>query len=230
MEERIKQRVVGAIVLVSLAVVIVPMLLDAPLDVQEEAYTNPLPDRPQGEFDSSLSVTRGEPETPRLDAEVERDRGQRGQDAVAAGGGGSSTPVAGGSDELPVVVSRRAPEPTESGVSRAQPIRSSAPGDPFPPARAPGGGSGGTEPTAARSGGWTVQLGSFQKSDNADALLQRLRSKGYEAFVEPGTSPQGEVHRVFVGDSLDREQAGRSAAMLQRELKLEGIVVRHTGG
>ena len=230
MEERIKQRVVGAIVLVSLAVVIVPMLLDAPLDVQEEAYTNPLPERPQGEFDSSLSVTRGEPETPRLDAEVERDRGQRGQDAVAAGGGGSSTPVAGDSGELPVVVSRRAPEPTESGVSRAQPKRSSAPGDPFPPARAPGGGSGGTEPTAARSGGWTVQLGSFQKSDNADALLQRLRSKGYEAFVEPGTSTQGEVHRVFVGDSLDREQAGRSAAMLQRELKLEGIVVRHTGG
>ena len=230
MEERIKQRVVGAIVLISLAVVIVPMLLDAPLDVQEEAYTAPLPDRPRGEFDSSLSSARGEPETPRLDAEVERDRGQRGQDAVAAGGGGSSTSGTGGSDELPVVASRRAPAPTESQVSRAQPKRSSAPGDPFPPTRTPADASGGTKPTAAGSGGWTVQLGSFLKSDNAGALLERLRSKGYEAFVESGTSAQGVVHRVFVGNSLDREQAGRSAAKLQRELQLEGIVVRQSGG
>ena len=78
--------------------------------------------------------------------------------------------------------------------------------------------------------GWTVQLGSFRKSENALALRKRLQAKGYPAFVKSGSSAQGEVSRVFVGPVPDREQAKSSAAKLRREMALEGIVVRYPGG
>ena len=84
------------------------------------------------------------------------------------------------------------------------------------------------ETTAA--GGWTVQLGSFLKSENALALRKRLRDKGYTAFVESGSSAQGKVSRVLVGPMPDRAQAKASAVKLRREMALEGIVVPYRGG
>ena len=205
MEERLKHRLVGAIVLVSLAVVVVPMVLDAPPEVREQPNTAPLPERPQGEFELSPSVVRGEPETPRLDAEIERELGRSASDE--------------GVTKITIVPDSR-PAPGSA--------------DPFPSPPTPGG-SAADEPAAGAapvtpSDGWTVQLGSFQKPDNANALRDRLRSKGYDAYVEAGDSAAGNVSRVFVGRTLDREQARRSAARLQREMQLEGFVVRQTGG
>ena len=80
------------------------------------------------------------------------------------------------------------------------------------------------------AGGWTVQLGSFLKSENALALRKRLQARGYTAFVESGSSARGNVSRVFVGPMPDREQARSSAAKLRREMELEGIVVPYRGG
>ena len=205
MEERLKHRLVGAIVLVSLAVVIVPMVLDAPPEFHEEPNTAPLPERPQGDFEPSPDAVRGAPETPRLDAEIERELGQSVPDDSVTG---------------------------MASVSDAPPPGSD---DPFPSPRTPGGSAAegtaaGAEPEpGAGSNGWTVQLGSFQKPDNAHALRDRLRSKGYDAYVEAGDSAAGSVSRVFVGRTLDREQARRSAAKLQRDMQLEGFVVRYAG-
>ena len=83
---------------------------------------------------------------------------------------------------------------------------------------------------ASAAGGWTVQIGSFLKSENATALRKRLQAGGYTAFVESGTSARGAVSRVFVGPMPDRAQAKASAAKLQREMALEGIVVPYRGG
>ena len=205
MEERLKHRLVGAIVLVSLAVVIVPVLLDAPVDVYEEPITAPLPERPQGEFDASSSAAGGEPDTPRLDAEIERERGQSAPDEIVADSATASgaPPAAGSADPFPA--SRASGDSTANGTSAAA-------------------------ESAAGSNGWTVQLGSFQKSDNARSLRDRLLSRGYDAFVKAGASADGDVYRVFVGSALDREQARRSAERLQHEMELEGFVVRQKGG
>ena len=75
-----------------------------------------------------------------------------------------------------------------------------------------------------------IQLGSFQKPENALALRKRLQSRGYPAFVKSGSSAQGAVSRVFVGPMSDRRQAKTSATKLQREMALEGIVMRSPGG
>ena len=218
MEERLKQRLVGAIVLVSLAVVFVPMLLDTPHDLREEPPAAPIPERPQDRFESGVTIPLGEPETPRLDAEVEREHGRS-----ASGGDAASRPVP---SEAPASVSIRAPaeSPASAPAGGSADASTSASRSGASPAR-----SDAASPVAA-SDGWAVQLGSFRESKNALALRDRLRAKGYPSFIESGASAQGRISRVFVGPASDRERAEDSVAKLRREMRLEGIVVPYRGG
>ena len=236
MEERLKQRLVGAVVLVSLAVVFVPILFDMPGETNGETSADlisEIPERPQVGFGSSASGTLDAPQTPRLDTELERERardtsrtgaGERTVSSeVPVAGTKSSSPGASGSAQVAAASGQPASE-AESPASVARP-------DPATAKKQPERGSA-SKPVAEASaaGGWTVQLGSFLKSENAVALRKRLRARGYTAFVESGSSARGAVSRVFVGPMPDREQAKASAAKLQREMALEGIVVPYRGG
>ena len=236
MEERLKQRLVGAVVLVSLAVVFVPILFDMPGETNGETSVDlisGIPERPRVGFGSSASGTLDAPQTPRLDTELERESSR---DASRAGTGertaSSEVPVAGTTSSAP-----GAPAPARTADASGQPASdarsetSVARADTVPARNQEIQGSSST-PVAAVSvaGSWTVQLGSFLKSENAAALRKRLQASGYTAFVESGTSARGAVSRVFVGPMPDREQAKASAARLQREMALEGIVVPYRGG
>ena len=232
MEQRLKQRLVGAIVLVSLAVVFVPILFDSPRELNGGYSTTPIaeiPERPQVEADPPARVSIEAPETPRLDAEVEREQGRQGSgtDTAAAGAAGvSSAAPASSSASSDAPASAPASGATGSSASARSSDSSSA--GSAPAAAEPDNASG--EKQASASGEWVVQLGSFRESENARALRKSLLDKGYTAFVEPGPSAQGEVFRVFVGPMPRRQEAEDSAARLRREMALKGIVVPRSGG
>lgn len=234
MEERLKHRLVGAAVLASFAVVIVPILLDEPRDVNEDISSTSfsgIPERPQDRFETTVTALEL-PETPRLDAEVERERSRRASDTSAGGRRVESDAPA----RVSVAASAQAPAAPRvpvSGTSPSAPSASAVAESPAPAAVPPSGSSGNgrtTEAPAAAADKWTVQLGSFLKVENASALRKRLRDSGYPAFVETGPSARGEVSRVLVGPMPDRGEAKDSAAKLRREMKLEGIVVPYRGG
>ena len=213
MEERFKERLVGATVLVLLAVVFVPMLLDAPRE-EREALPDPIPERPRGGF-TTKTITLGEPETPRLDAEIEREHRRHAQEAAAAPRDSAGTPAT-----APASTTRDETSPAAAPQESAAAAQESAAAPQESAAEAAG-----TAPD-----GWAVQLGSFTVSKNALALRDRLRAKGYTAFIESGFTATGAVSRVFVGPELDRGRAESSMAKLRREMQLEGIVVRYPGG
>ena len=241
MEERLKQRLVGAIVLVSLAVVFVPLLLDVPDEAaDEELSATPIPERPQGHFDSTVIVDLGEPETPRLDAELERERAERASGATAGvrpqpsdGQVPPSTPVSGAAG-APVVATAPMHEAVESAAPAAPAGQTGLPSARSePPAPGPDDATAKkppAEPIAEVGKQWAVQLGSFRRSGNAIALRKRLRDEGYSAFVRSSPSGRGEVFRVLVGPSTDLQQAKNSAAKLLLEMNLEGFVVPYSGG
>ena len=233
MEERLKQRLVGAVVLVSLAVVFVPILFDMPGEPNGETSADlisGIPERPQVGFGSSASGTLDAPQTPRLDTELDRESSRN---ASRAGAGerivSSEVLVSGTTSSAPVPA--RTADASGQPASDVRSETSVARADPAPAKKQAEQGSS-SEPAAEASaaGGWTVQLGSFLKSENAATLRKRLQARGYTAFVESGTSARGAVSRVFVGPMPDREQAKASAARLQREMALEGIVVPYRGG
>ena len=232
MEERLKQRLVGAVVLVSLAVVFVPILFDLPHGVNRETPAttiSEIPERPQDQSGSSVSITLDLPQTQRLDAEVERERSV--SDTGIDGGGASSGADAADSASTAPGAVVSAPEPAEPPASATRSDPSQTGSEPVSAAGKPPGDSEQKQAMQVpATDGWMVQLGSFQKSENALALRKRLQDRGYSAFVESGSSAQGAVSRVFVGPMPDRRQAKDSAAKLRREMALEGIVVPYPGG
>lgn len=205
MEERLKERLVGATVLVLLAVVFVPMLLDVPREEREDP-PDAIPERPRGGF-TTKTISLGEPQTPRLDAEIEREHRRHAQEVADAPRGSAGTPAT-ASDST--IRNETSPATAPQGPAAAQ--------------------ESAAEVDGAAPDGWAVQLGSFSVPNNALALRDRLRAKGYTAFIESGFTAAGEVSRVFVGPVLDRGRAESSMAKLRREMQLEGIVVRYPGG
>ena len=219
MEERLKERLVGATVLVLLAVVFVPMLLDVPWK-EGEGTPDAIPERPRGGF-TTKTISLGEPETPRLDAEIEREHRRHAQEATDAPRDSTGTSATASAtttrNETSLAAAPQEPAvaPQESAAASQEPAA----------ARESAAEAAGTAP-----GGWAVQLGSFSVPKNALALRDRLRSKGYAAFIESGFTAEGEVSRVFVGPVLERGRAESSMAKLRREMQIEGIVVRYPGG
>jgi len=74
----------------------------------------------------------------------------------------------------------------------------------------------GTEPTARLA----VQVGAFGDAASAEKLAERLRRKGFPAFVSPSTGASGARWRVRVGPMSSRDDADRTAARLKTEERL----------
>jgi DedD protein len=198
MDERLKQRLVGAAVLVSAAVIFVPMILDSGTEPEEAITESNLPPKPQYAFHSRI--------VPVQEGEVRASPARR--------------------ESL-----------TANPAARPSPPESSR-----PPADKPAKADGGDRPTAAPTRAepgqqaqpgltaWAVQLGSFSEPENAMALRDRLRAKGYAAFVESVRLEGGRSLRVYVGPELLRSKAMESQERLRKGLDMEGLVVRYPTG
>lgn len=75
--------------------------------------------------------------------------------------------------------------------------------------------------------GWVVRLGSFSDRENASKLVDRLQDAGYKAYTRDVRSDQGILTGVFVGPWLDRAQVNDYQRKLQEEFSLAGLVVRY---
>lgn len=199
MNEQIKQRLIGAVVLVSLAVIFIPMLLDGGDDSSMPRYGSNIPAQPEFDFEP-LEI----PLQPLTPIPAERPRVI---DKVEASATAASTPPEG-----------KAAEPVIPSTTAAA---SPAPITPAPTSPAS------TTPAAAVPLGWVVQVGSFSQSANALALRDKLRKGGFTAFVEKYQDRGKSSYRVRVGPELKRERAETQRAQLETKFQLKGIVMGH---
>jgi len=70
--------------------------------------------------------------------------------------------------------------------------------------------------TSSSTGMWAVQLGSFSKQENAEALAATLRKQGHAAFLSQVMTSDGQRHRVRIGPQKDRAAAEAVAASLKK--------------
>jgi DedD protein len=76
--------------------------------------------------------------------------------------------------------------------------------------------------------GWVVQVGSFSSEANALALRDKLRKQKFPAFVEALASDEGKpIYRVRVGPELDTDRAQALRQKLSEKAKIDGIVMHH---
>lgn len=210
MERALKERIIGAIVLVAVVVLVVPVFLDGPVD--ESAVVSERINLPgQGGDDGIRTVV------------LDRDRSE----PVPA------TPQpARQSEPEPTVTEpppRQAslPEPVPNPPPDNEPEVRSAPETLSEPAvSSPETGPEAEPATRSTTGMWAVQLGSFSNEANAERLAADLRQQGFAAFLSKLETEQGELHRVRVGPQRDREAAETMLARLERAGQ-KGQVVPH---
>lgn len=73
---------------------------------------------------------------------------------------------------------------------------------------------------------YAVQLASFSQQDNAKLLVNRLRNKGYVATYNKSTGKQGDIYKVLVGQVYARDEAQILQKKLAESMQLKGFVVK----
>ncbi len=212
LDKAYKQRMVGALVLVALAVIFLPMLFsrqDEQRQVRVDAPAAPqAPAVPQVQVES---VVVPEPQT--LPQEpVPSDEEIAAQQAP-------STPIA---PSAPVAAPP-AP-PAAKPVTPPAPVAKPVPAPAQPITAAPS--KPATSPSRVDANGlsvsWSVQLASLASRESAESLQKTLRSQGYNAYIRTADGK----NRVFVGPLIERAEADRLRDLLGRQQNLKGFVVR----
>jgi DedD protein len=78
------------------------------------------------------------------------------------------------------------------------------------------------------SAGWVVQLGSFRHQKNVKELLNLLEKTGYRAFSRPVKTNSGTLTKVFVGPNLQKDNLENALSHLKEVTKLQGRVTPFT--
>jgi DedD protein len=78
------------------------------------------------------------------------------------------------------------------------------------------------------SAGWVVQLGSFRHQKNVKELLNLLEKAGYRAFSRPVQTNSGTLTKVFVGPDLQKDNLEKALSHLKELTKLQGRVTPFT--
>jgi DedD protein len=198
-DKGLMQRIVGALVLVALAVIFVPMLFNREDANQQIAVDAPaMPEAPAAPAIEMQPVEVPEPEVEPIPEKFEiiEERPVAEPDAPAA-------PI----DPAPVLVEPESE--SEPATVQMQPATREATKEK-------------RLDTANLPVSWSVQLASLSNRENAEKLQKTLRSQGYNAYIRTADG----MNRVFVGPLVERAEANRLRDQLQRQQKLDGFVVR----
>jgi DedD protein len=198
MEVRVRERLVGALVLVAIVVLFVPAILrgraPAPAAPPDAAPTQ----RVEVPIDSAApapeeQILVPEPALPEKRPEVAP----------------APVPAPDAGPSIPEVAPPPTPSPGPRESATAAPAK---PGPaPVPPALA---------------SAWAVQLGAFSNKAKAEQLVAELRKRQYAAFMLEYRAGGQVLYRVRVGPEQDRSRAVEIAGRLEKD-GFQPVVARH---
>ena len=215
MDDALRQRLVGAAVIIALAVIFVPMLLDSPdeatgtqqVDLTIPPRTEPGVETRRLPLDPTMTAPTpsAEPMAAAPDSDV--------AEPVPPSDGGVAAVTEVPPKPEPVTsapAATQTPKPAPAATpSPAKPIVTATP----PPVTAP------PTPTPAKGGRFLAQFGSYAERGNAEALVRDLAKAGVPATIEtlPGASGRS-LHRVRSRAYATRTEADAARLAAQRQI------------
>ena len=210
MDQNTKNRLVGVIVIFSLAVIFLPMILDGS-GVNRDEIEVVIPPQPLVKADPSFenkivelqasvdALPELEPRYVDEDSAVGRDQPESAETESKA--------------EPAAVIEEKAPEPEAQPPAETENKTASVESAPV-----------------AKSGGdsWVLQVGSFQ--DRSKALVQRdrLRKSNIAAvFIEQFKINNKSSFRVRLGPFLDRDQTRVAQNKIKAKYDIDGIIMKY---
>lgn len=216
MERALKERIIGAVVLVIFVVLVVPIFLDGP-PTEAPIVSERLLLPGQEAQDTKMVVLDRERSVPIPAASNAAESTPPSAEQAAAETETTPKPLVAAATETSPAAESPTASPTSSAASPAaepiaRPVEAAADSAQavVSPTASP------TVPAASATGMWAVQLGSFSNKENAEALAANLRKQGYAAFLSRTQNAGNELHRVRIGPQKDRESAEQMAARLAK--------------
>jgi len=234
---QLKHRLLGAGILVFIAVILIPLFLGDPKYATEEEAAPP-PE--SGEFESKIQPLPGS-------APASQDVAESGTDEVSTGGGlvlkkfdsqqapaskqpkkaeqvvieplrldtltSQSDPVAKPAKK-PVAVPKEKVQPKKVAATKSEPAK------PKPATKKP------LQATAVKSG-WAVQAGIFSKPENAEAIAGILKKNGYVPNISDARASFGKAKRVWIGPFARKSEAQSVSKRLDQQTGIGGYVAAY---
>jgi DedD protein len=230
MDQGLKERLIGAAVLVALGVWLIPWVLDGQSE-QSESRTSalqlPVPEQPVPMRSQTIRLDeerQGPAPAAESTAQVELTAGAEATSGAVSTVGAEPTITAEPAAAEPVAVAAPAPAttvgatgvvaddspPVVTAALAERDVKSSQPA--APPKREAAAASSAPDPSAQK--GWLVQLGSFSEEANARRLAERVSTFGYRANITSHRTSGRVMYRVRVGPESSRARAQAAASAL----------------
>ncbi|MEC8918612.1 MAG: SPOR domain-containing protein [Pseudomonadota bacterium] len=245
-----RERISGAVILVALGAIFLPMLFDDPEPRQQEPGPVMVIEQPIGGGETRQRIiespeppasvaangnqgagsmntngsSAGDNAVPEPDTRSQLGAGSEdsfGQGGTTSGDDGAS---GGGSDPIAEIAqteqSQPQPQPRPAEPEPSAPVQSSSQPSSTQQASAP-------ERTAASSdGGWVVQVGSFGQADNASRLTAKLKEQGFAAYSKPRDN---NLTTVYVGPFSSSDAGEKARSELKQAANIQGLLIRKPG-
>lgn len=224
------QRLVGALVLLALAVIIVPMILDFRKGYDVAINKTNIPPKP-ADFrveilplidEQRVESPVGQPSKPEASADTRQAEAARPdktvttkKSAVASSEGNEKTAIQTSRGVKPVTTSPHAAQMKQAGKAVSAKKKIAKAGKPDKK----------LSTTLPAPSAWVLQLGSFESRENAIALRNRLRKNGFRAFVDDIIVGGKKINRVFVGPELVKINTDILKRELKEDMNLNGMVI-----
>lgn len=224
LRRRARRRLIGAITLVTVMVVALPMVLDGePKQPGQDIVINIPPTSASGDFASTIVAAPAQPEekTPAPDSATEKAAPEMAADTEAA--------------PQPQLLARKPEVPAANGEAKAaiaEPVpekeaaAKAAAVEAQPKAAAP---EKHKEAAKPESGPFVIQLGAFANLANAKERQSKLTALKVKFYTETVKTPSGEKLRVRAGPFASRQDAERVQAKLKAAGIADGIVAEKKG-
>ncbi|MCK5668726.1 MAG: SPOR domain-containing protein [Gammaproteobacteria bacterium] len=205
MEQKLKERLVGAAVLVAVAVIFIPIIFTDSQDTEVILGSN-IPEKPETNFNSRIvPVIESDDEPSSAPNDLEKVESEN----IESGKSQNDAMVTEQKVVAEKVISASENKAEKQAIEQKQ-ATTEAEGS-----------------TTVGLSAWIVQLGSFTEEDNAQSLNTKLRKAGYPSFVEPIKKDGKISYRVRVRPEIKRSEADALLKKLKDKMQLDGIVVSY---
>ena len=226
MSTALKNRLVGTIIIVALAVIFLPDILDGKKQTTEDLFVS-LPTQPDAKPVDQV------PAFPTEQIQQETERKVEIVPDVATDDFDIDDQVDVVNNEtnsaVPAVEQPAQKEVQQASIDRAESVdREIQDKTSEQPTDTPAVADNTFNDSLLEEAGWVVQLGVFRHQKNVRELLSQLRDAGYRAFSRPVQTSSGELTKVFVGPDLEKESLEKALPHLRSLTKLQGRITPFT--
>lgn len=194
-----QNRLVGTIVLVALAVIFLPDILDGEKVSHKDSFV-PIPQRPASKPVANTVIFPHQQVNQAVTREVEV----------------VTDPVLDDESQSADEITENPPEQTDNAQTSAQQAEPQSSAELDALAK--------QIQQESVTSGWVVQLGVFRHDKNVRELLTTLQAAGYRAFSQKIPTSAGELTKVFVGPDVDKTKMEKALPHLKEITNLKGRV------